>query len=189
MSMLEDLKAACEILRQGGIILYPNDTIWGIGCDATCEEAVQKIYKMKQRQDEKSMLVLLDDAEKLKDYIAQVPDIAWNILAVADKPITIIYPGAQNLAKNLLADDGTIGIRITRDEFCKKLIARLGKPLVSTSANISGKPWPESFQKVEMKLVKGVDYVVKWRQNEEFRGKPSEIIKVGLRGEIKIIRE
>ena len=187
--MLDDLKAACEILMQGGIILYPTDTIWGIGCDATREEAVQKIYTLKQRHDEKSMLVLLDHEDKLRQYIKEIPDIAWNILAVADKPLTIIYPGAQNLAKNLVPDDGSIGIRIISDEFCKKLITRFGKPLVSTSANISGMPWPPNFQKIDRSIVKGVDYVVKWRQHEENRGKPSGIIKIGIRGEIKIIRE
>ncbi len=187
--MLEDLKAASDVLRRGGTILYPTDTIWGIGCDATCEEAVQRLYEIKQRHDEKSMLVLLDSADKLNRYVAEIPDIAWNILDVTDKPLTVIYPGARNLAKNLIADDGSIGIRIIADEFCNKLIASLGRPLVSTSANISGMPWPANFQKIDRSIVKQVDYVVKWRQNEESRGKPSGIIKIGLRGEVQVIRE
>jgi len=150
---------------------------------------VQRLYEIKQRHDEKSMLVLLDSADKLNRYVAEIPDIAWNILDVTDKPLTVIYPGARNLAKNLIADDGSIGIRIIADEFCNKLIASLGRPLVSTSANISGMPWPANFQKSDRIIVKQVDYVVKWRQNEESRGKPSGIIKIGLRGEVQVIRE
>ncbi len=187
--MLEDLQAASDVLRRGGTILYPTDTIWGIGCDATCEEAVQKIYDIKQRRDEKSMLVLLDSADKLNRYVAEVPDIAWNILVVADQPLTVIYPGAQNLAKNLIPGDGSIGIRIVADEFCKKLISGFGRPIVSTSANLSGMPWPGNFQKVDRTILKKVDYVVRWRQNEKSHGKPSGIIKIGLRGEVQVIRE
>ena len=187
--MLEDIKAALEILTQGGIILYPTDTVWGIGCDATNEEAVNKVYKIKQRHDEKSLLVLLDDENRLNDYIAEVPEIAWNLIEVTDKPLTIIYPGARNLAKNLIAEDGSVGIRIIRDEFCQKLIHRFRRPLVSTSANISGMPWPANFREVDERIVKEADYVVKWRQNEVHRGKPSGIIKIGLQGEVRVIRE
>jgi L-threonylcarbamoyladenylate synthase len=187
--MHDDIKAAIEILGQGGIILYPTDTIWGIGCDATCEEAVKKIYAIKQRHDEKSMLILLDEADKLTQYMAEVPEIAWNILDVTDKPITIIYPNAQNLAGNLIADDGSIGIRVVKDEFCYRLIRKFGKPIVSTSANVSGRPWPSNFNKIEESIAKAVDYVVTWRQNDEFRGIPSGIIKLGVNGEIKVIRE
>jgi len=187
--MLEDIKAALEILQQGGIILYPTDTILGIGCDATLENSVKRIYEIKKRHDEKSMLILLDEPHRLSDYVTEVPEITWNILDVSDKPLTIIYPGARNLAKNLIADDGSIGIRIVSDEFCKKLIGRLGKPLVSTSANVSGMPWPANFHKVDKSILKKVDYVVKWRQNEKYRGKPSGIIKLGLHGEVRVIRE
>jgi L-threonylcarbamoyladenylate synthase len=187
--MIEDIKAAVEILRQGGVILYPTDTIWGIGCDATREDAVKKIFTLKQRHDEKSMLILLDEAEKLPKYVAEVPEIAWNILEVADKPLTIIYPNAQNLAKSLIADDGSVGIRIVQDEFCCGLIRRFGRPIVSTSANISGMPWPSDFQKIDESIVKGVDYVVKWQQNSKLCGKPSGIIKLELNGEVKVIRE
>ena len=187
--MLEDIKAAVEILKQGGIILYPTDTIWGIGCDATREDAVKRIFTLKQRPDEKNMLILLDEADKLTKYMADVPEIAWNILEVTDKPLTIIFPNAQNLAQSLVADDGSVGIRIVQDEFCCRLIHKFGKPIVSTSANISGMPWPSNFQKIDENIVKGVDYVVRWRQNDELCGKPSGIIKLGLNGEVKVIRE
>lgn len=187
--MFEDLKDAVNILRQGGIILYPTDTIWGIGCDATREDAVQRIFAIKQRNDEKSMLVLLDKSEKLADYITEVPEIAWDLLDVSVDPLTIIYPGAQNLAKSLIAGDGSIGIRIVKDEFCSRMIHNFGKPIVSTSANVSGKPWPSGFHKIDSSIISAVDYVVKWRQDDEFRGKPSGIIKLGVKGEIKVIRE
>jgi L-threonylcarbamoyladenylate synthase len=146
--MTDEVKKAVEVLKKGGIILYPTDTIWGIGCDATRDDAVNKIYRIKQRKDEKSMLVLLDDAGKLTRYVGSVPEVAWNILEVNDKPLTIIYPEAQNLAESLIAEDGSIGIRITKDEFCCNLIRQLGRAVVSTSANISGKPWPENFNSI-----------------------------------------
>jgi len=187
--MDKEIPAAIETLQKGGIILYPTDTIWGLGCDATNKDAVSRIYAIKQRKDEKSMLILLDVAEKLYDYVAQVPDIAWNLIEVADKPLTLIYPGAQNLAENLIAEDGSIGIRITKDEFCRKLISRFRKPIVSTSANVSGMPWPPNFQKIDRSLLKLVDYVVNFRQKDETRGKPSGIIKIGLSGEVLVIRE
>lgn len=187
--MTEEIKKAVEILKKGGIILYPTDTIWGVGCDATRDDAVKKIYRIKQRKDEKSMLVLLDDANKLTKYAGTVPDVAWNILEVSNKPLTIIYPDAQNLAESLIAEDGSIGIRITMDEFCCKLIRSLGRPLVSTSANISGKPWPDNFKSIDEEIIRQVDYVVEFRQNETYRGKPSGIIKLGAGGEVKVIRE
>jgi len=187
--MDKEILAATEILQKGGNILYPTDTIWGIGCDATNKEAVSRIYSIKQRRDEKSMLILLDNADKLYDYVKQVPDIAWNLIEVADKPLTLIYPDAQNLAENLIAEDGSIGIRIVKDEFCRKLISRFGKPVVSTSANFSGTPWPPNFRKIDRNILKLVDYVVKFRQKDEARGKPSGIIKLGSGGEVHVIRE
>jgi len=187
--MNDDLIAAIDILKKGGIILYPTDTIWGIGCDATNEEAISKIYRIKQRQDEKSLLILLDDASRLYDYVAEVPDMAQNLIEITEKPLTIIYPGAINLAPNLIADDGSIGIRIVRDEFCRQLVRRFGKPVVSTSANISGMPWPPFYHNIEKAIVKSVDYVVKWRQGDTRRGKPSGIVKLGIHGEVKVIRE
>jgi L-threonylcarbamoyladenylate synthase len=187
--MIKDLKAAVEILHRGGLVLYPTDTIWGIGCDATNEEAVARIYSIKKREDEKSLLILLDDAEKLTEYVTEVPEIAWNLIDLSDKPLTIIYSGARNLARNLIARDGTIGIRIVKDDFCRQMISRFGKPVVSTSANVSGMPWPPYFQKIDRTIIKSMDYIVTYRQNEKLRGKPSGIIKVGKNGEIRVIRE
>jgi L-threonylcarbamoyladenylate synthase len=187
--MDNEIKKAIEILNQGGIILYPTDTIWGIGCDATNKEAVKKIYEIKQREDSKSMLVLLDSEIRLQQYIKEVPEIAWQLIEVSDKPLTIIYPGAKNLADNLLAEDGSIGIRIPADEFCRKLLARFKKPLVSTSANISGRMSPSVFAEIEQEIKSSVDYVVNWRQNDTNHGIPSSIVKLGVGGEIKIIRE
>lgn len=187
--MDDDLKGAVETLRKGGIILYPTDTIWGIGCDATREEAVDRIFKIKMRQDEKSLLILLDDPKKLTRYVEEVPDTAWNLIEIANKPLTIVYPKAQNLAPNLIAEDGSVGIRIVMDDFCREMIRSFGKPVVSTSANISGMPWPPYFQKIDRSIVKSVDYVVKHRQNEKLRGKPSGIIKLGQGSEVTVIRE
>ncbi|MBN1145367.1 MAG: threonylcarbamoyl-AMP synthase [Bacteroidales bacterium] len=187
--MTADIKAAIETLTKGGIILYPTDTIWGLGCDATRDDAVNKIYQLKKRMDNQPMLVLLDEAGKLDRYVTDVPEIAWDILEVTDKPLTIIYPGARNLAESLVAPDGSVGIRIVQDEFCSKLIHLFGKPIVSTSANISGKLWPDTFKNVDESLVNGVDYVVRWRQDDHLKGKPSGIIKLGVNGEVRIIRE
>jgi L-threonylcarbamoyladenylate synthase len=187
--MDNDLLAALNTLRQGGLILYPTDTIWGIGCDATSEEAVARVYAVKKRRDEKSLLVLLDEADKLQEYITEVHEMAWNLIDVSDKPLTIIYPGAKNLAGNLIAEDGSIGIRIVKDEFCRQLIHRFGKPVVSTSANISGMPWPSNFHKIDRSIVRSVDYVVNHRQNDTTRGKPSGIIMLGKSGTVKVIRE
>jgi L-threonylcarbamoyladenylate synthase len=187
--MNDDLVASLDILRKGGVILYPTDTIWGIGCDATNPEAISKIYRIKQRQDEKSLLILLDDVARLYEYVAEVPEMALNLIEITEKPLTIIYPGAMHLAANLIAGDGSIGIRIVRDDFCSQLIKKFGKPLVSTSANVSGMPWPPFFHDIHKNIVKSVDYVVKWRQDDKRRGKPSGIIKVGVQGEVKVIRE
>lgn len=181
--------AAVNTLKQGGLILYPTDTIWGIGCDATREEAVARIYSLKKRQDEKSLLILLDTADKLADYVAEIPEMAWNLIEISDKPLTIIYPGAQNLARNLIAEDGSVGIRVVQDEFCRQMIRNFGKPLVSTSANISGQPWPSNFRKIDKSIIKAVDYVVKHRQTESTRGKPSGIIRLDRDGVVKVIRE
>ena len=146
--MTEDIKKACEVMAAGGIILYPTDTIWGIGCDATNEKAVQRVYELKRRADNKAMLVLMDSEAKLDRYVSDVPDIAWDLISVSDKPLTIIYSSAKNLATNLLGADGSVGIRITNEEFSKKLCERFRKPLVSTSANVSGEPSPANFSEV-----------------------------------------
>lgn len=186
--MDNDINAALDILVKGGLILYPTDTIWGIGCDATNEEAVNKIYDLKKRADTKSMLVLVDSIARLEQYIQQIPEVAYELLEVADKPLTIIYPNAKNLASNLLALDRSIGIRLVKDEFCQKLIMRLKRPIVSTSANLSGEKSPGAFSEIPQEIKAGIDYIVKWRQHESKPGQPSSIIKLGLEGEIEIIR-
>ncbi len=186
--MIDDIQNAVTVLREGGIILYPTDTVWGIGCDATNIGAVSKIYKLKQREETKSMLILIDNADRLMNYVKEVPEMAWELIAVNNKPMTIIYPSAKNLASNLVNQDGTIGIRVTKDEFCKKLIMKLNKPIVSTSANISGMESPAVFDDISQDIIDKVDYVVKWRQDDRNRNVPSSIIKLGLKGEIEILR-
>ena len=185
----EDLKKACEILRQGGLVLYPTDTIWGIGCDATHEEAVSRVYALKQRTDYKAMLVLIDSPAKLNGYVSNIPDITWDLLDVSDKPLTIIYPNAKNLSFNLLGEDGSVGIRITKERFSHELCKLFRKPLVSTSANISGLPSPARFSEIAEAVKSGVDYIVQYRQKETASAKPSGIIKLGENGCIQIIRE
>jgi L-threonylcarbamoyladenylate synthase len=187
--MNNDIKKAVEVLRSGGVILYPTDTIWGLGCDATNKEAVDRIYRIKQRDDSKSMLVLIDNPAKLNSYIDTVPEIAWDLIDVSDKPLTIIYPGAKNLADNLVADNGTIGIRITNEEFSRNLCQRFRLPLVSTSANISGRPAPGNFSEIEQEIIDQVDYVVEYRQDDLSKAAPSGIIKLGVSGEITVIRK
>jgi len=187
--MTEDIHVALQVLKKGGTILYPTDTIWGIGCDATNPDAVSKVYTIKQRSDTRSMLVLLEDAGSLDRYLQEVPEIAWDLIVLSDEPLTIIFSGAKDLAQNLVPPDGTIGIRVTRDEFCRKLIRQFRKPIVSTSANISGNPWPENFNAIDPAILKRVDYTVKWRQEDPAKGKPSAIIRLGIKGEIEIIRK
>ena len=183
----EEVRKACEILKNGGIILYPTDTIWGIGCDATNEVAVKRVYELKLREDSKAMLVLLDDVGKLASYV-EVPDVAYELLEVNDKPMTIIYPNAKNLAKNLLGEDGSVGIRVTNEEFSRKLCERFRRPLVSTSANVSGEPSPGNFSEVSDCIKNGVDYIVKYRQDDMSKAKPSHIIKLGDGGVVQVIR-
>jgi L-threonylcarbamoyladenylate synthase len=186
--MHDDVKAALEVLQNGGVILYPTDTIGGIGCDACNEEAVKRIYAIKNRIDSKSMLVLLENAALLDRYVDEVPEIAFDLIEVTDKPLTIIYEGAKNLAKNLIADDGSIGIRITTEAFSSDLIRRFKRPVVSTSANISDKPSPACFSEIDQEIIDSVDYVVKYRQEDTHKAVPSGIIKLGRGGGIKIIR-
>ena len=188
-AMTEDLKKSLQVLKEGGIILYPTDTIWGLGCDATNAEAVARIYQIKKREDTKSMLVLVDNEDKLYQYIINVPDMALEISRISEKPTTIIYPGVVDLAPNLVAEDQTMGIRITADPFCRQLIQKFRKPIVSTSANISGENPPANFSKISDEIKSAVDYVVRWRQNETRKGMPSSIIKIGTNNEIQIIRK
>ena len=186
--MTEDIKKACEVMAAGGIILYPTDTIWGIGCDATNEKAVQRVYELKRRTDNKAMLVLMDSEAKLDRYVSDVPDIAWDLISVSDKPLTIIYSSAKNLATNLLGADGSVGIRITNEEFSKKLCERFRKPLVSTSANVSGEPSPANFSEVSEVIKEGVDYIVSYRQADMSKAAPSGISKLGAGGLVQVIR-
>ena len=172
----------------GGIILYPTDTIWGIGCDATNMDAVQRIYNIKQRDDHKSMLVLANGISMLKHCLKEIPAHALELIARAEKPTTIIYPGARNLASNLVADDGSVGIRITSDPFCQKLIEFTGLPIVSTSANLSGDPSPSLFSEISARIFQQVDHVVNRRQNETEASSPSAIIKLEMDGRISILR-
>ena len=183
-----EVNKAGRVLKSGGIILYPTDTIWGIGCDAEREESVQNIYRIKQRADFKSMLVLVDGIPMLERYVESIPVQALEILETASKPTTLIYPGARNLAKNLFAPDGSIGIRITSDSFCRKLIQYTGFPLVSTSANISGEPSPHTFVQITSSVRLQVDHVVNWRQKETNPSHPSAIIKLERDGSITTIR-
>ncbi len=187
--MNEDIKKAIEVLREGGIILYPTDTIWGIGCDATNEEAVEKLYAIKHRDKSKSMLILLDNPGKIQAYIQDAPDIAWDLFELADKPLTIIFDNAKNLASNLINSDGTIGIRITNEDFSRNLCMRFRKPIVSTSANIAGQESPQNFNDIDPEIIDMVDYVVEYRQDEIYKQTPSSIIKLGRSGEIDIIRK
>ena len=176
-------------MREGGVILYPTDTIWGIGCDATNEDAVRRVYEIKQRQDSKAMLVLVDSSVKVDFYVQDVPEVAWDLIDLADKPLTIIYSGARNLAANLLAEDGSVGIRVTNEDFSKRLCQQFRKAVVSTSANISGQPSPRNFSEISEEVKSAVDYIVGYRQEEMSNPKPSSIIKLGKGGVIKIIRE
>jgi L-threonylcarbamoyladenylate synthase len=185
----EEIQKANEVLNRGGLILYPTDTIWGIGCDATNDQAVGRVYDLKQRADHKAMLVLLDSPNKLPQYVSEVPEIAWDLIELADKPLTIIYPEGINLAERLLGDDHSIGIRITRELFSKQLCACFRKPLVSTSANISRQPAPASFREISDEIKNGVDYIVRYRQNEPINSKPSGIIRLNVDNTFTIIRK
>lgn len=187
--MKDDIKKAVEILQQGGVILYPTDTIWGLGCDATNSHAVERIFQIKKRSDSKSMLVLIDTAIRLEQYVEEVPEVAWELLEVTKKPLTIIYPGARNLAPNLIAENGTVGIRLPQDDFCKRLIGSFRKPLVSTSANISGEPAPAIYAEITDYILESVDFVVSWRQNDTTPSMASSILELGLGGQIRILRE
>ena len=187
-NMQEDLKKAVECLKKGGIILYPTDTIWGIGCDATNSDAIKKIFEIKKRSDSKSMLVLVNNEAALERLVDEIPEVNWELLETAVNPITIIYDDAHGVAPELLADDGSLGIRITKESFSNELCRRLGKPLVSTSANISGEKSPGVFSEISDEIKKNVDYIVNFRQKDTVNKTPSNIIKLGKGGIFKIIR-
>jgi Sua5/YciO/YrdC/YwlC family protein len=187
--MHDEIKKTVEVLRSGGVILYPTDTVWGLGCDATNEQAVKRIFEIKKRADAKAMLVLIDNAGKLQSYVDEVPDIAWDLIKMTEKPLTIIYPEARNLAPNLIAEDKSVGIRVTSEDFSKKLCAQFRKPIVSTSANVSGEPTPANFSQISDEIKSAVDFVVNFRQNELSQPKPSSIIKLGKGNIFQLIRE
>lgn len=183
-----DLDEALKTLKQGGIILYPTDTVWGIGCDATNAEAVAKIYALKQRADAKSMLVLVDSIPALERIIPDIPEVGYDLVELATKPLTIIYDKASGVAPALIAEDGSLGVRLTQEAFSSALCRALRRPLVSTSANISGEPTPLRFSAISQEIIDGVDYVVGYRQSDAQNSPPSQIIKLGSNGEVKIIR-
>ncbi|TDU42658.1 L-threonylcarbamoyladenylate synthase [Gelidibacter sediminis] len=185
--MHKEISNAVQILRDGGLLLYPTDTVWGIGCDATNPEAVKKVFHLKERQDNKALICLVADDRMLGRYVKEIPKVAYDLFDVSDDPITIIYDDAQNLAPNLIAEDHSIAIRIPNDDFCFQLIRRFGKPIVSTSANISSQPTPKSFKDIAPQILKGVDYVVNLHR-EKICTKPSSIIKLSANGKVKIIR-
>lgn len=187
--MEKEVEAALEVLRRGGLILYPTDTVWGIGCDATDEKAVERIYELKRSVNKHSMLVLCRDADMIVRYVDRAPGIAFEVLEMATKPLTLILEGAVGVAPNLIPEEGTLGVRVPDHEFCRQLLRRFGKPIVSTSANISGEETPKGLDKVSREIVDGVDYVVNPRVQGRPTGKPSSIVAFGPRGEVKIIRK
>lgn len=184
----QDLQEAVKCLKNGGIILYPTDTIWGIGCDARNAKAVERIFRLKKRLDSKSMLVLVNNEAAMERIADDIPDVAWELIEAAVNPLTLILDGAKGVDSLLIANDGSLGIRITKEKFSNELCRRLGAPLVSTSANRSGENPPLNFQKISPEIIEGVDYVVKYRQNDNTPSQPSNIIKLGKGGEVRVIR-
>ncbi|MFD2516804.1 L-threonylcarbamoyladenylate synthase [Salinimicrobium flavum] len=187
-NLYEELNNALTVLKRGGIILYPTDTVWGIGCDATNADAIDKIYRLKKRSETRAMICLVSDFKMLNQYVEEVPEVAYDILKYAEKPTTIVYDRPIRIAENLVGEDDTLGIRVTKDDFCSKLIRKLKKPLVSTSANISGRPTPESFAQISPEILKGVDYVVNLNRSKK-TPKPSAIIKLSNDGKVQVIRK
>lgn len=179
---------AYEVIKNGGIILYPTDTVWGIGCDATNPEAIKKIYALKQREESKSMIVLMNSDRMMYNVFKDIPEVAWQILDLSEKPTTLILDNPRNVAENIIAEDKTLGVRLVNEPFCFKLMERMKKPLVSTSANISGQPTPISFKEISPEILKGVDYVVNL-QHDKICDKPSTIIKLTSDSQVKIIRK
>ena len=187
-SVFEEIEKAASIIRQGGIILYPTDTIWGLGCDPKNDAAVEKIIQLKKRDENKSLIVLVNAEQLLNQYVSIIPEICYDLVDLADGPLTIIYPQGKGVSKAILGDDGSIAIRMTKHDFCFKLMQKLRSGLVSTSANFSGQPAPKKFSDISKDIINGVDYVVNL-QHDQPASKPSQIIKVGAKGEIKIIRK
>ena len=184
----KEIDNAINVLRSGGVILYPTDTVWGLGCDATNEEAVAKINAIKGRAADKSFIVLLDSDTKLQSYVTEIPDVAYDLIAYAENPLTIIFSGAKNLAKNVINADGSIGIRVVKHEFCKQLLQKFRKPITSTSANVSGQPTPAIFDEINPQIIDAVDYVVDWEQELTTPKKSSTLMKLGPSGQFSFIR-
>ncbi len=185
----DEINKALEVLKNGGVILYPTDTIWGLGCDATNVEAVEKLLKIKNRPAEKSLIVLLDVDSKLQSYIAEVPEVAYDLIEYAENPLTIVFPGAKNLASNVINADGSVGIRIVKHDFCTSVIQRFRKPIVSTSANLSGQPSPKFFDDIDPEILESVDLVVDFEQENRTVKKPSTIMKLSTGGQFEFIRK
>ena len=188
MTQEQDIRQAVEVLRRGGVILYPTDTVWGLGCDATNAEAVARVYHIKQRDERKALICLVDSDARLQRYVRQVPDVAWQLIDCIVKPTTLILDGAVNLAPNLIGEDGSIGIRITQESFSHELCYRFQKAIVSTSVNISGEPPAQNYCDIDPRILEQVDYVCWTRRQEHKPHQPSSIIKLGLNGEVKVIR-
>lgn len=186
--MKEEVKRVVEVLKSGGIILYPTDTVWGVGCDATNSEAVAKIYALKRSENKQGMLVLVDTVDKAATYVERAPDIAWELMEVSDKPLTLILPGAVGVAANLIPEDKTIGMRLVDHAFCRMVIRNLGRPVVSTSANISGEKSPATYEDISEHIKNGVDLIVDRAFEGHPTGKPSGIVSVDATAQIKIIR-
>jgi L-threonylcarbamoyladenylate synthase len=185
----EDIKDSLKVLKEGGVILYPTDTIWGLGCDATLPSAIEKIFEIKKRKDSKSLIILVNSIQMLDRYVIDIPEIVYELTSVSDTPLTIIYPKGRNLAKGVCNEDGSVGIRICHDEFCNELISRFRKPIISSSANHSELPSPENFREIDVSINNSVDFVVKYRQDDQQKHSASSIIKIEENGTIKIIRK
>src|SRR6478752_6141695 len=188
MDINQEIINAYEVIKEGGIILYPTDTVWGIGCDATNAEAVAKIYKLKQRAETQSMICLMNGEKMIYNVFKEIPEVAWQIMDLSENPTTLVLDNPRNVASNLIASDKTLAIRIVKEPFCFKLMERMKKPLVSTSANISGQPTPKSFKEISHEIIKGVDYVVNLH-HDKIAGKPSTIIKLTNDSQVKVIRK
>jgi len=189
LNFYEDIEQCINVLRSGGTILYPTDTIWGIGCDATNENAVRRVYEIKQRADSKSLILLAYSPYQIANYVEEIPQIAYDLIEIADKPLTIIYPNAKNLAKSVIADDGSVGFRVPKDDFCRQLCEKFSRPIVSSSANISGERSPACFNEISETIKKSVDYIVNFKQDDTNHSLPSSIIKLKGNAEFQIIRK
>lgn len=184
----DDIREAVRVMQSGGVILYPTDTIWGIGCDACNEDAVRRVFEIKRRAEAKSVISLVDSEVKVEFYVRSVPDVAWQLWECSDEPLTLVLDGARNLASGVIASDGSVALRVTREAFSRQLCMRMKRAIVSTSANIAGEPAPRCFSEITPEILQAVDYVCLSRRDEAPRQTPSHIIKIGPSGEVKIIR-